>query len=65
MSANVGERIEVESRPILGQHIIPAATIDGADSFFPYGLTRVAITPEGDTFTVIAAEARRMKLSLT
>lgn len=61
MPETVGQRIEIESGRVLGPHIATAAMIDGAEPVLPFGVTKVATTPEEGRQAVrdIAADGHR------
>jgi cytosine/adenosine deaminase-related metal-dependent hydrolase len=46
MSETLAQREEVETGRALGPHIAAAAMIDGEPPLLPFGVTRVAVTPE-------------------
>lgn len=58
MSETVGQKVLIESGQLLGPHLALAAMIDGDPPQWPFGMTRVATTPEQGRQTVrdIAAE---------
>ena len=58
MSETVGQRVLIESGQLLGPHLGLAAMIDGEPAQWPFGMTRIATTPEQGRQTVrdIAAE---------
>lgn len=57
MPETIGQKIEIESGKVLGPHIMTAAMIDGANPFLPFGITRVAATPEAGRQAVSDAAA--------
>lgn len=46
MSEDIGRRNEIEGGHVLGPHMALAAMVDGAPPIWPFGMTRVATTPE-------------------